>query len=240
MADFTQNIVNQRFRELYTALEKNNMIKGKSDIANKLDTYNHVINSILKGKRNITVDQLNKLFECYHVDANYMFGLSDDMFREGAFEQMGLDTRHKSEQQFGKMANIAMVDIKVRAGDTIEFDNPNYVENLPKFSVPGISGDKLFAFEVDGESMMPTLTHGDWVVCEYLTRGAPIYDNHVYVVVTNSFVTKRIQQVKRGNQLEELRLISDNHQVYQPYNVPLEDVKQLLKVKCRLTSYAIS
>ncbi len=240
MADFTENIVNQRFREVYSSLEKNSIIKGKSDIANKLGTYNHVINSILKGKRNITVDQLSKLFDHYNVNSNYLFGLSKEMFMEGGMEQFGVETMLKSEQVFGKMANISLLDKKVRAGDTIEFNSPTYVENLPKFSLPNISGTNLFAFEVDGESMMPTLTHGDLIVCEYMERDTPIYDNHIYVIVTNSFVTKRVQQIKHGQELKELRLISDNHQVYQAYNIPIEEVNQLLKVRCRLTSYAIS
>ena len=56
MGDFSDHIVNQRFKIVFQELEKQNLIKGKSDIAKKLGTYNHVINSILKGQRNITVD----------------------------------------------------------------------------------------------------------------------------------------------------------------------------------------
>jgi hypothetical protein len=37
----------------------------------------------------------------------------------------------------------------------------------------------------------------------------------------------------------KLRLISDNGDVYRPYDVDLEEVQQILRVKCRLTSYAI-
>ena len=86
--------------------------------------------------------------------------------------------------------------------------------------------------------MMPTITQGDLVVCEPLERDTPIYDNHVYVVVTDVLVAKRVQQIRSGNELQQLRLISDNN-IYQPYNVPVEEVTQLLKVKCRVTSYAI-
>ena len=49
MADFSNNTVNQRFRLVYSTLERLNLIKGKSDIASHLGTYNHVVNSILKG-----------------------------------------------------------------------------------------------------------------------------------------------------------------------------------------------
>ncbi len=240
MADFSNNIVNQRFRALFSELEKNNLIKGKSDIADKLDTYNHVINSILKSKRNITVDQLSKLFEHYRINSNFMFGLSDEMFLDGEFPTNGIETRFTDERKFGKTANISLVSDKVRAGYAIEHQDPSYMKNLPKFSLPHLSGKNLVAFEIDGDSMMPTITQGDIVVCEPVERGTPIYDNHVYVIVTDVLVAKRIQQIKKGAEPKEFRLISDNHQVYQAYNVPVEEVNQILKVKCRLTSYAIS
>lgn len=70
MANFSNNIVNQRFKKVFETLERRNLIKSKSDIAEKLGTYNHVINSILKGDRSITVEQLNKLFDVYNINAN--------------------------------------------------------------------------------------------------------------------------------------------------------------------------
>jgi phage repressor protein C with HTH and peptisase S24 domain len=84
--------------------------------------------------------------------------------------------------------------------------------------------------------MYPTITNGDVVVCEPLERGDPLRDNNVYVVVTDVVVAKRVQQLKEGNQI---RLISDNGNVYKPYEVDLEDIRQVLRVKCRLTTYAI-
>ena len=96
------------------------------------------------------------------------------------------------------------------------------------------------AFEINGDSMLPTITNGDVVVCEPIERGTPLRDNHVYVIVTDVVVAKRIQQVRTGNDVVRLRLISDNGDVYKPYDVELEEVRQILKVKCRLTSHAIS
>lgn len=80
MNNFSENIVNQRFKAVFEELEARRLIKGKSDIAKRLGTYNHVVNSILKGQRNVTVDQLWKLFETYEVNANYLFGQSEDIF----------------------------------------------------------------------------------------------------------------------------------------------------------------
>ncbi len=239
MGDFSQNIVNQRFKIVFNTLEAHNLIRGKSDIAKKLGTYNHVINSILKGQRNITVDQLSALFDHYGINANYLFGNSEDMFLDSADVPNSLPTRSMDEKQQGGRENITLVPARAVAGYALDHDDDEYLQNLQKFSIPNMSGS-LIAFEINGDSMMPTITNGDIVVCENVERDTPLRDNHVYVVVTDVVVAKRIQQIRNGNEINSLRLISDNDAVYKPYEVSLEDIRQILKVKCRLTAYAIS
>ena len=240
MADFSNNIVNQRFRELYEELFQRGRIRGKSDIAEKLGTYNHVINSILKGQRNITVEQLGKLFDTYGVNANYLFGLSNKMFLKGNAAAGGLPTRSMDEQQNSGRQNIVLVPDRALAGYALQHQDPDFLEGLQHFSIPHLDGS-LIAFEISGDSMMPTITNGDLVVCEGLERGEePLRDNQVYVIVTDVVVAKRIQQIREGNRVTKVRLISDNDAVYKPYTVELEEIRQLLQVKCRLTSYAIS
>jgi phage repressor protein C with HTH and peptisase S24 domain len=234
MGIFSENIVNQRFREVFEALEKNNFIKGKSDIAKQLGTYNHVVNSILKGDRNITVEQLHKLFEIYNVDANYLFGFANQMFKKAM--DTAIPVRSLDERQFGGRQNITLVPNRAMAGYALEHSDNSYLADLPKFSIPHLDGN-LIAFEITGDSMYPTITNGDIVVCEPLERGDPLRDNNVYVVVTDVVVAKRVQQLKDGGQI---RLISDNGSVYKPYEVDLQDIRQVLRVKCRLTTYAIS
>ena len=97
MSDFSDNIVNQRFNRVFQELEKYNLIKGKSDLAKRLGTYNHVINSILKGERNITVDQLAKLLDIFPVDANFLFGKSEQMYVENGAEVIGLPSFSMSQ-----------------------------------------------------------------------------------------------------------------------------------------------
>jgi len=73
MGNYQDNPINVQFRKVYKYLEDNSIIKGKSDIAKNMGTYNHVINSILKGQRNITVDQLYSLISNYRVNPRYIF-----------------------------------------------------------------------------------------------------------------------------------------------------------------------
>jgi plasmid maintenance system antidote protein VapI len=236
MAEFSESIVNQKFKIVFNELEKTNKIKGKSDIAVKLGTYNHVINSILKGDRNITVEQLYKLFELYGISANFVFGFSNDIFLPG-YEPM--PTRTKSERTYGihGRQNIVLVPERAMAGYALAANTPQYLADFQRFSIPNLEGN-LIAFEISGNSMEPTITHGDIVVCEELERGEPIRDNQIYVVVSDVVVAKRVQQIKEASKVRALRLISDNS-FYKPYEVAPNDIQKLLRVKCRLTSHAI-
>jgi hypothetical protein len=231
MGEFSDNIVNQRFKKIYSDLEKLGFIKGKSDIAAKLGTYNHVINSILKGERNITIEQMGKLLDLFNLRADFLFGISEEMFVGG------IATRPNAERSWAGRQNITLVPDRALAGYATALDTPQYMADFQRFSLPNMDG-KLIAFEISGNSMEPTIASGDTVVCESLERDEPIRDNQIYVVVTDVVVAKRVQQVKEDNQLRGFNLISDNV-FFKPYTVSTEEVRQLLRVKCRLTTNAI-
>lgn len=231
MSTFSNAVTNQRFAHVYETLKKDKKIKNKNDIAQILGTYNHIIGKILKGERGVTVEQLGKLCDTFNVDANYLMGLSEKIY-------VSEDAAHVQEQSEGHRLNITLVPIKAHAGYAMRPGDWAFLDSLQKFSIPGLEGN-LTAFEISGDSMLPTITNGDIVICEPMERGEPIRDNQVYVVVTDVVVAKRIQQLKQGTTVTKLRLISDNGDVYRPYDVDLNEVQQILRVKCRLTNHAI-
>lgn len=232
MSAFSDSTTNRRFNEVYETLKTEKKFKNKTEMAQRLGTYNHVVNLILKGERGVTVEQIGKLCETYGINANYLMGFSDVMYQRNT-------TQVKADVSVHPLRlNITLVPRKALAGYAMNPGDWTFLDSLQKFSVPGLEGD-LTAFEISGDSMLPTITNGDVVICEPMERGEPIRDNQVYVVVTDVVVAKRIQQLKHGAKVTKLRLISDNGDVYRPYDVDLEEVQQILRVKCRLTSHAI-
>lgn len=233
MSNFIENKVNIQFRAVYNQLKEEGKIKSKSDIALKLGTYNHIINSILKGKRNITLEQMNKLIEIYGINANFLFGESEEMY-----EGYSLTDSPSSDYEIPK--NITLVPHYAMAGGSVSGQMDENEDEYQKFCIPGLQGN-LIAIEISGDSMMPNITNGDIVICEKIESGAlgNIKDNAVYVIVTDSVVAKRVQNIRRDNQVVGLRLISDN-QIYPPYEVELEDVRDIYRVKHRITNYGIA
>lgn len=245
MSDFLTNIVNQRFRSVYKQLEKDNRIKGKSDIAERLGTYNHVVGDILKGKRNLTVEQINKLVELFGINANYLFGGSNQMFSDSdELYSDSIPSFSVAEKILDGRNNIVLVPQKAMAGYAVGVENPDYLRNqdlFKRFAIPGVEG-RLIAFEISGDSMLPNITDGDIVICEPVERDGShlrLKENVVYVIVRDDIVAKRVQVVRENGETK-LRLISDNKDFYPPYDVELEDVKQILRVKYRLTDYGIA
>lgn len=245
MPNFSENIVNQRFRLIYDLLEKGRYIKGKSDVAQQLGTYNHVINNILKGERNLTLAQIQQLCSQFGIDSNYLFGFSDHPFREDAtINGEDIPQANKNSLSNKGKRNIRLLPTQALAGFAVSAQKPTVLEEYPCFSIPELEGE-LLAFTISGDSMLPTITNGDIIVCEPLERSLDgqlpgLRDNQVYVFITDVVVVKRVQQIRKNGTIQHLRLISDNSAVYQPYTIELSEVQQILRVKCRLTDYAIS
>ncbi len=232
-------VINERFTDLFKVLRERGLVKNKSRLAEKLGTYNHVINNIIKKERNLTIEQIHKMVSLYDVNVNYLFGRSDVMFGNDTEADIEEKVLRITEKIVEGRNNIVLVPHKATAGYATSVGNAAYMEQFQRFSVPNLDG-QLIAFEISGDSMMPYITNGDFVVCEPLERGEPLKDNSVYVVVTDTVVAKRIQQVKVNNELSRLRLISDNAPTYMPYEVELEEVQQILRVKARLTNHGIA
>jgi hypothetical protein len=226
-----ENIVIQRFRAVYAYLEEQKLIKNKSDLADALQTYNHIIHGILRGDRNLTVEQITKLVEQYPINANYLFGTSNDM-NTHHHPTHTTSRRHTTTQH-----NIRLVPQRAIAGYALSHQDPQFLDDLPRFALPGIEGEHI-AFQIDGDSMLPTIANNDLVVCQSLEPNEPLKENHLYIVVTDTVVAKRIQQIKKRNRLAELRLLSDNP-LFQPYLVDIADVRQILRVRCRISSSGI-
>jgi hypothetical protein len=73
-------IYNNRFKKVYLKLKEQERVKDKTDLANKLGSYNSVVNYIINGKRSVTLDQLTTLIKKFGINANYIFGRSEYMF----------------------------------------------------------------------------------------------------------------------------------------------------------------
>jgi transcriptional regulator with XRE-family HTH domain/signal peptidase I len=134
--------------------------------------------------------------------------------------------------------NILYVPVKARAGYLLGYGDPEFVESLASFRLPGLNNATYRMFEVDGPSMAPTIMSGDRIIGEWVNGIDGIVDNHVHVVVhTGGVVVKRVQN--RVKESGKIYLKSDTvmHRAEYPVvELDPEDIKEIWYGRLKLSS----
>jgi transcriptional regulator with XRE-family HTH domain len=143
----------------------------------------------------------------------------------------------KRRQQKMLMAErnlIHFVPVKAAAGYLAGYADSEFIDELNTFTLPMLAGGNYRAFEIIGDSMMPTPS-GSIIVGEKVENNIEfIKNNQAFIVVSRNegIVYKRI--VKSNKVKGKLTLVSDNPQ-YQPYQINADDVIELWQAQMVLS-----
>jgi phage repressor protein C with HTH and peptisase S24 domain len=120
---------------------------------------------------------------------------------------------------------IHFVPIKAAAGYMTGYADSEFIDELNTFTLPMLTGGHYRAFEIIGDSMLPTPS-GSIIVGEKVDSLDDVKNNNAYIVVSRNegIVYKRI--VKNNRSKQKVSLVSDNP-TYQPYQVNAEDIVEL-------------
>ncbi|MBL0357347.1 MAG: helix-turn-helix domain-containing protein [Chitinophagaceae bacterium] len=136
-----------------------------------------------------------------------------------------LAKRRQQKMMTAERNVIHFVPVKAAAGYLAGYADSEFIDELNTFTLPMLSGGNYRAFEIIGDSMLPTPS-GSIIVGEKVDDTEDVKSNQPYIVVSRNegIVYKRV--VKNNKAKNKLTLVSDNPQ-YQPYQVNAEDVVEL-------------
>lgn len=123
--------------------------------------------------------------------------------------------------------NIELVSQKAAAGYLNGYQDPEYIKELPKLSLPVLPRHATYrAFEIKGDSMLP-IQSGAIVFGEYVEKLPEVKNGKLYILVTENdgIVFKRVFMSD-----DKLLLVSDNRE-YDPYSIDAADIKEIWSVK---------
>jgi len=140
-----------------------------------------------------------------------------------------LAKRRQQKMMIAERNIIHFVPIKAAAGYLTGYADNEFIDELNTFTLPMLSGGNYRAFEIIGDSMMPTPS-GSIIVGEKVDTAEEVKNDQAYIIVSKheGIVYKRI--VKNNKSKNKLTLVSDNPQ-YQPYQVNTEDVVELWRAQ---------
>jgi transcriptional regulator with XRE-family HTH domain len=156
-----------------------------------------------------------------------MFKLTlDDLLRKELSENKGsYISKRRAQKLASGRADIPFVPVKAAAGYLAGYADPDFIDELNTFTLPMLSGGDYRAFEIVGDSMLPTPS-GSVIVCDKVDNLEDVKSNNTYIVVsrTEGVVYKRM--MKNNKLKNKFTLVSDNP-TYQPYTVNAEDILEV-------------
>ncbi|MFI8378220.1 XRE family transcriptional regulator [Leeuwenhoekiella sp. NPDC079379] len=190
---------------------------SQKKVATELGITQGAYSLIENGQNSITTEHLLTLSKLYSVPT--------DRILKGS---------HNSIMMSSSNGFVPLINVEARAGFIENRDNEQWMSTLDMFKLPGYEpaeGQKLF--EVEGDSMMPTLMHGDILITQHADDLTEILDGSVAVIVTpKSVLTKRI---KKDLANDAVILISDNSK-YESISYELNNILEILVVRGKITS----
>src|SRR6476469_5239424 len=111
----------------------------------------------------------------------FKLSLEDFLFKDLAAPKAGsyLDRRRQLKMT-SEVAEIRFVPVKAAAGYLAGYGDPEFVDELNTFTLPMLAGGNYRAFEIVGDSMLPTPS-GSVIVGEKIDNLEEVKSNLTYV-----------------------------------------------------------
>jgi transcriptional regulator with XRE-family HTH domain len=154
----------------------------------------------------------------------------DDLLRKELSDTKGSYLAKRRAQKLVAASNdIQLVPVKAAAGYLAGYADPEFLDELNTFTLPMLAPGTYRAFEIVGDSMLPTPS-GSVIVGEKVEDLEEVKSNQTYVVVSRNegIVYKRV--LKNNKSKSKLTMVSDNTS-YQPYNMNTDDVIEVWRAQ---------
>lgn len=202
----------------------------QEEFANKLGIKRSLVGAYEEERADPRIDVLERLGDMFKLTL-------DDLLRKDLSEVKGNYLARRRQQKLMSENNlIHFVPVKAAAGYLAGYADTEFIDELNTFTLPMLAGGNYRAFEIVGDSMLPTPS-GSIIVGEKVNSLDEAKSNNAFIVVSRNegIVYKRIEKSNRNK--SKITLVSDNPS-YQPYQVNSEDILELWQAQMVITKVA--
>lgn len=191
----------------------------QEEFANKLGIKRSLLGAYEEERAEPRIDVLETVCDMFKLTL-------DELLRKdlGETKSNYLARRRALKLATGR-AEIPFVPVKAAAGYLAGYADPEFIDELNTFTLPMLTGGNYRAFEIIGDSMLPTPS-GSVIVGEKVENLDDVKNNMACIVVSRNegVVYKRVQ--KNGRLKNKLTLVSDNPS-YHPYSVNADEILEM-------------
>jgi transcriptional regulator with XRE-family HTH domain len=188
----------------------------QEEFAAKLQIKRSLLGAYEEERAEPRIDVLETVSDLFKVSL-------DELLRRDLNETRGgYLARRRAMKLISENNLIHFVPVKAAAGYLAGYADQEFIDELNTFTLPMLGAGQYRAFEIIGDSMLPTPS-GSVIVAQKVDDLEEVRNNSAYVVVSRNegIVYKRIQ--KNNKTRNKLTMVSDNP-TFQPYQMNSEDV----------------
>lgn len=192
----------------------------QEEFANKLSVKRSLIGAYEEERADPRLDVLEIVAEMFKLSLDELL-LKDLSNTSGSYWMK----RRQQKMSTADRNIIHFVPVKAAAGYLASYADSEFIDELNTFTLPMLTGGNYRAFEIIGDSMLPTPS-GSIIVGEKVEALDDVKNNAACIVVSRNegIVYKRI--VRNNRSKSKLTLVSDNPS-YQPYQINAEDIAEV-------------
>ena len=131
---------------------------------------------------------------------------------------------------------ITFVPIKAAAGYLTRYQDVEYIQQLPSFNLPNLKDGTYRAFEVEGDSMKPTIHAGDIVICRYVENWYHMMDNKIYLVAGVDGIGIVVKRVLNRIRKENKIILCSENDFYPAFELAASEIFEIWEVKVKVST----
>lgn len=186
---------------------------------------------IERGRTKLSGKVVVELFKQFKVNPLWLFGESEDKNLATSNTNVipKVVTVDSSDQE-----NMVLVNAKAAAGYPQNIQDTSWYKELPAFDLPlpEFRNATYRGFQVEGDSMLPNLKQGEWVLAKAIDNIDEVSPNKMYVVVLDDAVL--VKKVIRKPNSNNVTLVSLN-ETYPPYEIKPFQIQEIWQVNSKIT-----
>ncbi|MBM3444003.1 MAG: LexA family transcriptional regulator [Bacteroidetes bacterium] len=202
----------------------------QEEFANKLNIKRSLLGAYEEERAEPRLDVLEQVSDLFKISL-------DELLRRDLSEpKTNYLLRRRQQKLSAEVQIIHFVPVKAAAGYLAGYADEEFIDELNTFTLPMLGSGHFRAFEIIGDSMLPTPS-GSIIVGQKLESTDEIKQHAACIVVSRheGIVYKRVSRHPKSR--SKFTLISDNPS-YQPYEVNAEDVLEVWQAQIVITKVA--
>ncbi len=186
---------------------------------------------IERGRTKLSGKVVSELLRQFKINPLWLFGESDQKHLETSKTSVipKVVTVDSADQE-----NMVLVNAKAAAGYPQNIQDTSWYKQLPAFDmpIPEFRNATYRGFQVEGDSMLPNLKPGEWVLARAIEHIDHVSPNKMYVIVLQDSVM--VKKVERRPNSNNITLVSLN-ETYPPYDIKPFQIQEIWEVSSKLT-----